>query len=165
MVAQRPFISYVIQGVSPFRLSVFPKCKIILYFYINLYNIYFLKLINLFICFWLHQAFVAVCRLSLVAVSRGYSQSQCAGFSLWCLLLLRSTGSRCASLSSCGTWAQQLWLTDSRAQAQQLWHMGLVAPWHVGSSQTRAQTRVPCIGRWILNHCATREVLYNIINK
>ena len=43
------------------------------------------------------------------------------------------------------------------AQAQQLWLTGLVAPWHVGSSQTRAQTRVPCIGRQILNHCATRE--------
>ena len=27
----------------------------------------------------------------------------------------------------------------------------------MGSSQTRARTRVPCIGRWILNHCATRE--------
>ena len=25
------------------------------------------------------------------------------------------------------------------------------------SSPTRAQTRVPCIGRQILNHCATRE--------
>ena len=35
--------------------------------------------------------------------------------------------------------------------------MGLAAPQHVGSSQTRAQTRVPCIGRRILNHCATRE--------
>ena len=34
---------------------------------------------------------------------------------------------------------------------------GLVAPRHVGSSQTRARTRVPCIGRQILNHCATRE--------
>ena len=43
------------------------------------------------------------------------------------------------------------------AQAQQQWLMGLVAPWHVGSSQTRARTRVPCIGRQILNHCATRE--------
>ena len=29
---------------------------------------------------------------------------------------------------------------------------------HVGSSRTRARTRVPCIGRWILNHCTTREV-------
>ena len=36
--------------------------------------------------------------------------------------------------------------------------MGLVAPRHVGSSWTRARTRVPCIGRRILNHCATREV-------
>ena len=35
--------------------------------------------------------------------------------------------------------------------------MGLVAPRHVGSSQTRDRTRVPCIGRWILNHWATRE--------
>ena len=34
---------------------------------------------------------------------------------------------------------------------------GPVAPWHVGSSQTRARTRVSCIGRQILNHCATRE--------
>ena len=43
------------------------------------------------------------------------------------------------------------------AQAQQLWLTGPFAPRHVGSSQTRAQTRVPCIGRQILNHCATRE--------
>ena len=27
----------------------------------------------------------------------------------------------------------------------------------MGSSQTRARTRVPCIGRQTLNHCATRE--------
>ena len=35
--------------------------------------------------------------------------------------------------------------------------MGLVALRHVGSSRIRARTRVPCIGRWVLNHCATRE--------
>ena len=35
----------------------------------------------------------------------------------------------------------------------------LVAPRHVGSSWTRGQTRVPCTGRRILIHCATREVL------
>ena len=40
-----------------------------------------------------------------------------------------------------------------------MWLTGPVAPRHVGSSQTRAQTRVPCIGRRILNHCATREAL------
>ena len=35
---------------------------------------------------------------------------------------------------------------------------GSVAPWHVESSWTRDWTRVPCIGRQILIHCATREV-------
>ena len=53
---------------------------------------------------------------------------------------------------------QQLWHAGSRAHAQQLWRTGLVAPQHVGSSWTRARTCVPCIGRQILNHCATREV-------
>ena len=49
------------------------------------------------------------------------------------------------------------------AQAQQLWLTGLVAPRHVGSSRTRARTRVPCIGRQILNHCATREARLSIL--
>ena len=111
----------------------------------------------LFIYFWLHQVFAAAHRLSLVVARGGYSLLRCAVFSLRCLLLLRSTGSRHAGFTSCGTWAQQLWLTGSRAQAQQLWRMGLVSPRHVGSSRTRDGTRVPCIGRWILNHCATRE--------
>ena len=53
-------------------------------------------------------------------------------------------------LSCCGAQAPDV-------QAQQLWFTGLVAPGHVGSSQTRARTHVPCIGRQILNHCATRE--------
>ena len=38
------------------------------------------------------------------------------------------------------------------AQAQQLTYTGLVAPWHVGTSQTRDRTHVPCIGRRILYH-------------
>ena len=40
-------------------------------------------------------------------------------------LLLWSTGSRCMGFISCGMWAQELW------------HMGLVAPRHVESSQIR----------------------------
>ena len=92
-----------------------------------------------------------------------YSSLRCACFSLWWLLLLRSTGSRHAGFSSCGMRAHQLWLTGSRAQAQQWWRTGLVAPWHMGSSWTRDRTRVPCIGRWILNHCTTREVPKPII--
>ena len=55
-------------------------------------------------------------------------------------------------LSCCGAQAPD-------AQAQQWWLTGPAAPWHVGSSQTRARTRVPCISRRILNHCATREAL------
>ena len=55
-------------------------------------------------------------------------------------------------LSRCGAQAPD-------AQAQQLWLTGLAAPRHVGSSQTRARTRVPRIGRQTPNHCATREAL------
>ena len=43
-----------------------------------------------------------------------------------------------------------------------MWLTGLLAPQHVGSSQTRARTHVPCIGRQILNHCATREAPVSI---
>ncbi|KAJ8794192.1 hypothetical protein J1605_003338 [Eschrichtius robustus] len=43
--------------------------------------------------------------------------------------------------------------------------MGLVAPRHVGSSRTRARTCVPCIGRWILNRCATREAPFLICSQ
>ena len=53
--------------------------------------------------------------------------------------------------SSCGAWYLERGLSNS-------WHTGLVACWHVGSSQTRGQTCVPCIGRWVLNHRTTREV-------
>ncbi|XP_054940176.1 consortin isoform X3 [Physeter macrocephalus] len=43
------------------------------------------------------------------------------------------------------------------AQAQRPWLTGPAAPRHVGSSRTGARTRVPCISRRTLNHCATRE--------
>ena len=55
-------------------------------------------------------------------------------------------------LSCCGAQAPD-------AQAQQLWLTGPASPRHAGSSQTRARTRVPCIGRQTPNHCATREAL------
>ena len=121
---------------------------------------YFLKNYYLFYLFifgcvgssLLHTGF-----LQFVA-SGGYSLLWCACFLLRWLLLLWSMGSRHAGFNSCGTRAQQLWLVGSRLQAQQLWCKGLVAPWHVGSSRSRDRTHVPCIGRRILNHCATREV-------
>ena len=48
-------------------------------------------------------------------------QLQCPCFSLCWPLVLRSTGSRHADLSSRSTWAQQLWLVASRAWAHCLW--------------------------------------------
>ena len=98
-----------------------------------------------FFLIYLFNLFIFVCTGCLLLCAwafsscgeGGYSSLQCAGFSLQWLLLLQSMG--------------------SRVQAQELWCTGLVAPRHVGSSRTRARTRVPCIGRWILNHCATKE--------
>ena len=122
---------------------------------------FLINLFVLFIYFWLRWVFVATCRLSQVAASRGYSSLWCTGFLLQWLLVaehgLQAHGLQQLWLAGSRAQAQQLWLTGSRAQAQQLWRMGLVAPWHVGSSLTRARTCVPCIGRWILNHCATGE--------
>ena len=88
----------------------------------------------------------------------------CVGSSFLCdgFLQLRQAGatlhrsvraSHHRGLSCCGAQAPD-------AQAQYLWLTGLAAPRHVGSSQTRAQTRVPCISRQILNHCTTREALF-----
>ena len=60
-------------------------------------EVVFFFLIYLFIYFWLCWVFVSVRGLSLVAASRGHSSSRCAGLSLSWPLLLRGTGSRCAS--------------------------------------------------------------------
>ena len=113
---------------------------------------------SFFFFFWLCWVSVAARRLSLAVVSGAYSSLWCAGFSFRWLLLLRSTGSRRTGFRSCSTQAQWLWFAGSRAQAQQLWCKGLVAPQHVGFSRARDRTHVPCISWWILNHCTTREV-------
>ena len=56
-------------------------------------------------------------------------------------------------------WRLLLWLSGSRAWAQQLWQMGLAALRHMGSSWPRAWTHISCTGRQILYHWATREAL------
>ena len=81
------------------------------------------KKMYLFIFAWV---LVAAWRLSVVAESRGCSSLRDTGFSLLRLLLLQSIGSRCSGCSSCGMWACHMWCN------------GLVDPWHVGSSWTRA---------------------------
>ena len=135
------------------HLQIFCKWSEVLPGYQNFISYIFLNLFILFVaalglhcCVWVFSScrgrgllFVAVHRL-LIAVAS----------------LVAEHGLQCVGFSSCAMWAQQLWLMGSRAQAQQLWHTGLVVPRHVGSSRTRARTRVPCIGRQILNHCATR---------
>ena len=95
--------------------------------------------------FWLCWVFVAVRGLSLVAVSRRYSVAMrgCWG----------ARASHCSGFSCCGARALV-------TRAQYLWRTGLVALRRVGSFLTRARTRVPCVGRRILNHCATREALF-----
>ena len=102
------------------------------FFLINLF-------IYLFIYFWLCWILVSVRGLSLVAASGA-------------TLHRGARASHCRGLSCCGAQAPD-------AQAQQLWLTGLAAPRHVGSSQNGTRTRVPCIGRRIPNHCATREAL------
>ena len=61
-------------------------------------------------------------------------------------------------LSACSAQSSHCAGFSCGAQAVGHRHTGLVAPQHVGSSQTRDQTCGPCIGRQILNHWTTREV-------
>ena len=85
--------------------------------------------------------FLAILGLG-VAVSWDYSLVVMLG-PLTVGLLSQSMGSR-------APWLQYLQLSGSTAQAQQLWHMGLAVPWHVGSSQIRGRTCISCLGRQIL---------------
>ena len=68
---------------------------------------------------------------------------------IWlCWVLVAAPG-----ISCCGMWAQQLW------------RVGLAALPHMGCFLSRGAICVSCIGRWIFNHWATREVLsYGILN-
>ena len=93
----------------------------------------------LFFNFWLRWVSVASHGLSLVTASGGYSSLRCADFSLRWLLLLWSMGSRCV-----GSVVVAHELSCSAA---------------CGIFPDQDQTRVPCIGRQILNHCSTSEVL------
>ena len=71
--------------------------------------------------------------------------------------------SHCGGFSCCGAWAlgcAGFGSSSSRLQGvgSELWHSGLVAPSHVGSSRTTDQTHVLCLVRQILNHQTTKEV-------
>ena len=61
----------------------------------------------------------------------------------YCSFSLQSIHSTVSTFSSCSVWVHPLW--------------------HVGSSQTRDWSHIPCIGRQILNHWTTREIPPSII--
>ena len=96
--------------------------------------------------------------LSLVAASRdwGGAWAPCCGLSCCWAWTLGYVG-----FSSWGMWVQKLQLLGSRAQAQQLWHAGLVALQHVGSSWVRDRAHVSYMSMWIL--WTTREAQTNMI--
>ena len=136
-----------LQIISFFRIIYFRfrEKKIFILIFLKFIFIYlFLAALGLHCCAWAFSSrgerrllFIVVCGL-LIAVAS----------------LVAEHGLQVSGL-------QQVWLADSRAQAQQLWHTGLVALQQLicSLSRTRARTCVPCIGRQILNHCATREAL------
>ena len=97
----------------------------------------FLAVLGLHCCWWAFSS----CSEQGLRSSCGARASHCGGFSCFRAQALGPVGSVVAKhrLSSCG-------------------NRSLVAPWPVGSSQTRDQTRVSCIGRPILYRSATREV-------
>ena len=71
----------------------------------------------------------------------------------------------CMGFSCCRAWALKLsGFSSCRKRSQQLWYMGLVDLRHVESSQTRGQTHVSCIGKWVLDHQTTREIPPCLIN-
>ena len=80
----------------------------------------------------------------------------------WDYSLVAELGSRCSGFSCCRAKAPghpgcSGWST----QAKELWRVGLVALRHVESSQNRDRPHVPCIGRQILNHWTTRDILHH----
>ena len=107
-------------------------------------------IISISFFFFFNYLFISGC-VGSSFLCEGFLQLRQAGATLH----RRARASHCRGLSCCGAQAPH-------AQAQQLWLTSLVAPRHVGSSQTRARTRVPCIGRQTLNHCATREAPISI---
>ena len=116
--------------------------------------------INLFILlfYFIYLLFLAALGLCCCVWAFSSCGEQGLLFLLRWLLLLQSAGSRHAGFSSCGTWAsvvvaRRLSSCGSRALERRLSSCGLVALRPVGSSWTRDRTHVPCIDRWILNHC------------
>ena len=100
---------------------------------------FFFLIIYLFIYFWLHWVFIAVCSVSLVVENEGCSPVMVCGLLVAVAALARE---------------HRLWGTGSVDVAH-----GLSGPAACGIFLSRDLTCVPCIGRQVLNHCTTKEIL------
>ena len=128
----------------------------------HMHHIYIFK-INLFIYFWLHRVFVAACWLFSGCGEQGLLFVAMHGLLIAVASLVVEHGLQACRL-------QQLQHMGSVVVAHGLFSAGSAVVVHrlscsryVESSQTRAQTHVPCIGRRIFNHCTTREALHHIL--
>ena len=105
----------------------------------NIFKKWCLKIFKIsLLYFWLCWIFLVVSGLSLVVMTRILIlvASYCGAWTLGC-----------AGFSSCGLWAPEHKLSSGSAWTELL-------QGNVGSSQSREG-----IGRWILNHWTTKEVL------
>ena len=99
----------------------------------------------LFLNLFLNALILLLPGLSPVVVSRDY---------FW----YSGRASHCYGFSCCRTWA-----LESRDPT--VLHTSLADPPHVGSSWTRNQMHVPCIGRQTFNHCTSRGILVHFFFK
>ena len=117
----------------------------LLFFFFKFIYLCIYLFMYVFIYLWLCWVFVSVQGLSLVAASGGHSSSRCAGRSLSRPLLLQSTGSR-------------------RAGSVVVAHgLSCSAACGIFPDQGSNPHGDPCIGRQILNHCATREAPVSLL--
>ena len=112
---------------------------------IHLTTIFFIWFLNFFI---VCLSFGCIgsslfCRRFPVAKSRGCALVAVQGLLIMVASLAVSQAPGRSGLSSRGSQGQYLWLAVSRAQTQELWHRGLIAPGHVGSSGAWDPTCVP----------------------
>ena len=132
-------LSFPIMSHYLFRALFFYK---FIYSFIHLFIYLFLAALGLRCCAW---AFLYLPRAG-ATLHCGAWASHCCGFSC---CRARALGTRASVVVPHG-----LYSAGSVVVAH-----GLSCSAARGIFPTRARTRVPCIGRWILNHCSTREAL------
>ena len=134
-------LSLVIHVVLKLNLS----CIKVFFFFLMLIHL-FLAVLGLHYCTRAFSAGSSPLHSGFLQPWCVRSTFHCGAWTSRCGGLSCSTGPRCMGFSRCSTQAWQLWL------------LGLAAPQHMESSQTRDRTHVPRIDRRTCTHCATRAV-------